>query len=331
MIEEVSTIAEMFAIQNEILKMIMDRNKSEIHGHSKMKFSNFAHDFLENHKSIVRPTTYENYKWHLEKKIIPILGNNFVDDIDFRKIQDYINHQNNLGMSPHTIRDEVGIIKLIIKEYRKGNNLPPIQIDVKFPKRSEANTYKKVFTDEEFKKLYNFCYDNLNPKTIVILLTLCLGIRIGEACGLKWEDVDLKNDIITIKRSVKRVGSQIEVSDPKTESSKRVLPIPPNLKEVITNLKQDDNIYIATGKEIPTEPRTFRQAYERILKKVGIKHHTYHDIRHTFASRAISNGIDVKTVSELLGHTTVEMTLNTYTHISDDQKREAVKNVFNGL
>lgn len=324
-------IIEMLANQNKVLGMMLGENEIKTHKCAKTKFEDFACNFLKKHKNIVRPTTYENYKWHLNKKIIPRLEGYFIDDIDSKEIQDYINYQNNLGMSPHTIRDEVGIIKLIVKEYRKDSGLPPIQVDIKFPKKVQNEHIQKVLTDEEFKKLYDFCYVNLNSKTITILLTMCLGIRIGEACGLKWGDIDFKNDTISIQRSVKRVASQIEVSDPKTESSKRNLPIPLNLKEALASLRQDDNIYIATGRERPTEPRTFRQLYGRILNKLGIRHHTYHDLRHTFASRAISNGVDAKTVSELLGHTTIEMTLNTYTHISEKQKREAVQNVFNGL
>ena len=293
-------------------------------------FAVYSDDFLERHKSCVRRTTYDTYRWNLNKKINPEIGGMEVRKIDSAVVQNYVNDMTARGMSVHSARDNVGIIKLVIKDYAKANNKPVPVIDVKYPRAKKQDLSSRILKSQDYDLLYRHCAENPDRVGIAVLLGMVLGMRIGEVCGLMMQDVDLKEKRVKIVRSVKRVrtqsGSELEISDPKTASSVRVLPLPDEIASVIERIDLSESDYIASGRSSPTEPRTLRQAYGRLLKRLGIEAHTFHDLRHTFASRAIASGADPRSVADLMGHTTVEMTLNTYTHTDEETRRKVVQN-----
>ena len=292
-------------------------------------FKDYSYSFLERHKSQVRRTTYDTYTWNLQKKIIPDLGNMCIDEITSDTVQNYVNHKIEGGMSVHSARDNVGIIKLILKDYFKREGGDPPIIDIKYPRDRKWDVSERVLKEKDFQKLYDYGLKKPSKIGIAVLLGLTLGMRIGEVCGLKMKDIDFDQKQIYVRRSVKRVktskGSELEISDPKTNSSIRTLPLTSELAIVMKQIEISPEEYVVSEKEKPTEPRTLRQSYDRLLKRLGIEHHTFHDLRHTFASRLISEGVDARTVADLMGHTTVEMTLNTYTHANEKQKRKAVE------
>lgn len=251
-----------------------------------------------------------------------------MDEINSDLIQEYVNERIKDGMSIHSARDNVGIIKLILKDFAKRNGRSAPVTDIKYPKQKKADLSEKVLNSKDYETLYQYGTQSGNKVGVAALLGLTLGMRIGEVCGLKLSDVDFDKRQIHIRRSVKRVktatGSELEISDPKTMSSIRDLPMTEDIANAILSLGLASDDYIASGRVSPTEPRTLRQAYARLLKRLNIADHTFHDLRHTFASRSIVNGADVRTVADLMGHTTIEMTLNTYTHSNDDAKRKVV-------
>lgn len=158
------------------------------------------------------------------------------------------------------------------------------------------------------------------------------GLRIGEVCALQYGDIDFDKLTINVERSVKRVctpgeKSFLEISDPKTLSSIRDVPIIPDIAKLIQENRLADDVYISSGNnQKPLEPRAYRMKYNRICDELGIEHHTFHDLRHTFASRCINSGSDARTVADILGHTNVEMTLNIYTHSTDERRRTVAAN-----
>lgn len=293
-------------------------------------FATAAEDFLERQRDCVRRTTYGTYCWNVQRKIIPEIGQIPVNQVSSKVVQGYINDMAQRGMSAHALRDNVSLIKLVVKDYAKQRDLPSPQFDVKYPKtQQKEDILERVLNAEEYAALYRYCTENSSGTGTAVLLGMVLGLRIGEVCGLRLSDVDFMEKRIKIVRSVKRVntgnGSEIEVSEPKTASSVRTLPLPDVLAEVIKKRNLSENDYIISGRATPTEPRTLRQSYVRMLKRLQLRHHKFHDLRHTFASRAIASGADPRSVADLMGHTTVEMTLNTYTHTDDAQRRKVVQ------
>ena len=171
---------------------------------------------------------------------------------------------------------------------------------------------------------------NLNLPNLCILLCLYTGLRVGEICGLKWEDIDIKNGCLFVARTVERISlgngkTMIVIEPPKTESSIRKVYIPLFIVALLKKYKDNSDKYILSGKTKPTEPRALQYRFKRILSKTKIREFSFHSLRHTYATLCIEKGMDIKTLSELLGHADVKITLNTYVHSSDSLKKKYVK------
>lgn len=171
---------------------------------------------------------------------------------------------------------------------------------------------------------------NLNLPNLCILLCLYTGLRVGEICGLKWENIDIKNGCLFVNRTVERISlgngkTMIVIEPPKTESSIRKVYIPLFVVALLKKYKDKPDKYILSGKSKPTEPRALQYRFKRILSKTKIREFSFHSLRHTYATLCIEKGMDIKTLSELLGHADVKITLNTYVHSSDSLKKKYVK------
>ena len=163
-----------------------------------------------------------------------------------------------------------------------------------------------------------------------ILLTAYTGIRLGELCGLKWQDVNVDTGMLHVQRTVERIAQEdgttcLTVQTPKTDNSNRWIPIPQEMLRVLKGDHRPPDAYLLTGGEIMPDPRTYQYRYKALLKRCGVCYRNFHALRHTYATRCIEQGIDAKSVSELLGHSDVRTTLRLYVHSSMDYKRKAVE------
>ncbi len=197
----------------------------------------------------------------------------------------------------------------------------------------------EIFNLMEQRILFEYLYKNISCKNIGIILSMTMGLRIGEVCGLKWKDIDFYENTLTVSRTVQRIyinngnfkESKIIISVPKSEKSIRILPLGKELMKILRSFKKNDEIFILTGKNKPTEPKIYREYYYNILKKLNIKKRTFHSLRHSFATRAIEEGVDYKTLSEILGHSSINITLETYVHPQMGYKKKCLENLFNTL
>ncbi|MGN0575017.1 MAG: site-specific integrase, partial [Ruminococcus sp.] len=153
------------------------------------------------------------------------------------------------------------------------------------------------------------------------LLSLFMGLRIGELCGLKWEDVNFQHKTLHIRRTIQRISSanssrktKVVISTPKSDTSFRDIAIPDFLMEYFEMFRNEANFFILSGADKPVEPRTMQYRYKKILRSAEIEVHNYHKLRHTFATNCAEKGFDVKTLSVILGHSSVNLTLNRYVH-----------------
>lgn len=194
-----------------------------------------------------------------------------------------------------------------------------------YSKVSDAGSYIKGSMD-------------LNRKTAGILIALFTGVRIGELCGLQMRDISLTDKTISINKTVQRIydkkkgESYLHIGPPKTKTSARTIPVPSLLMNIIKKFyTENPNHYFLTGKTKPTEPRTYRQFFTRFLKRNGLEKVKFHEIRHTFAVRAIEiPEFDIKSLSEILGHKNVSFTLNVYGSANLQQKVKCM-NLLNDL
>lgn len=165
-------------------------------------------------------------------------------------------------------------------------------------------------------------------------LSMTAGLRIGELCPLQWRDIDLEKRIFTVTKTMQRIQcadgdkkTKLIITDPKSESSRRQIPIPDCMMSFLLKFKGKPNEYVLTGTDKPIEPRAMQYRFRTILKNAKLPSVHFHALRHIFASNCIKLGFDVKTLSEILGHSSVEITLNRYVHSSFDQKREYMKRI----
>ena len=192
---------------------------------------------------------------------------------------------------------------------------------------------KKTYTEEEYKKIISEILKNIDYKKLGILLGLYTGMRIGELCALQFKDIDFKEKCVRVTKTLQRTydptkdinPSEIKITSTKTDNSNRTIPLTDDIVKIVKEMNTGDENYVLTGKSKWTEPRTFRRFYQNFMKKINIEALKFHSLRHTFASINIENGADVKTISEILGHSDVDVTLKIYTHTSNKAKRKAVE------
>ncbi|MGN1089937.1 MAG: site-specific integrase [Huintestinicola sp.] len=189
----------------------------------------------------------------------------------------------------------------------------------------------RVLSCDEYKKLTAYFICESNAGSVGMLIALLTGLRIGELCALKYNDVDIPNMRISINKTMQRLkkedgsGTYISIESPKSRASERVIPIPDFLCKIIQAQHYADDDYILTGTDKYIEPRTLQYRYKRIMEKLGIRGTTFHTLRHSFATRCVEVGFDIKSLSEILGHSNVNITLNRYVHSSFELKAENMK------
>ena len=291
-----------------------------------MKFETAAQKYLECARKRLRPTSYATYMQLLNERVLPFWEGKKLAKIKNDDMQQFVDCLALQGRTLHVVRDCVSLVKLVLKDARKDGEKVLTNFDLAYPKNIKRSPKRDFLTNEEYKKLINYCIRN-QKRCLPVLIAATTGLRNGEVCGLKWSDIDFATKRIRIVRSVKRVnipgeGSFLEISNPKTESSIRTIPVPEITMSALMECKPKSDCFVASGKETPTEPRTLRQKYGRILRASGIQQHTFHALRHTFASRCINAGGDARAVADILGHRDVEMTLNVYTHSSDKRRSQ---------
>ena len=311
----------------------------------RMLYKEYIIEWLSNKKEYVKESTYASYANNVYNHIIPLLGKYHMYQINNKLIQDFLlelykngRSDGTGGLSIKTIKDIIIIVKSSIRKAINDELVKPFEITLTYPKNNKES---KIFvlTKHEQNKLTDFLVDNICNKNIGLLLSLYSGLRIGEVCSLQWKDVDLKRNMLSINKTIQRVyikdkdvsNTKIIISSPKTRNANRDIPLNKDLIELIKSFKTNNEDYIVSGKSKYIEPRSYRRYFNKVLKKNKIKHYNFHSLRHTFATNCISLGVDYKTVSELLGHSNVNITLNLYVHPRLSQKRKCMDKVCKAL
>lgn len=288
--------------------------------------------------SSVKNTTLAAYSLSLEKYLIPNFSQ--MDDIERESVQRFIDQNLKRGISPKRLKDVIMVLKMILKfaderGYCSFHDFPLI-----YPKENKPNEIE-VFSTKHIKILMNYLTSHLTPKNLGILICLNTGMRIGEICGLKWKDIDMKTKLIYINKTICRIyngkhgtkKSEVIVSTPKTKHSYRTVPITDLLLKNMKILysETNENSYVLSSKSYPIEPRTYREYFRKLLILLKLPEFKFHTLRHTFATKCVESKCDCKTLSSILGHSKIATTLNLYVHPSQDQKRHCIEKMLKSL
>lgn len=291
--------------------------------------------FNEWHRSIlhrVKESTAANYTMKADKHILPAFGDRVVSKVTANNIYDFIAEKQKTGFSARYIADIIILMKTVFKYavriYQIFNPLDGIVL----PKKKSPEI--QLLDEEEQKTLQHYIGTHQNRSTMGTALSMTTGLRIGELCPLQWRDIDLEKRILTVSKTMQRIQcptatskTKLIITDPKSESSRRQIPIPECMVSFLLKFKGKPDEYILTGTDKPIEPRAMQYRFQTILKNAKIPSVHFHALRHIFATNCIKLGFDVKALSEILGHSSVEITLNRYVHSSFDQKREYMERV----
>lgn len=285
----------------------------------------------------VKPSTFACYTTLIQKHILPAIGGIPVGELDNQVLLSFILERQEQGLSASTLRLILFLLKSAVRCGEKRRIFTAEPLDFFLPR--DRGNGMKLLSRENRKKLLARLSCCRTPFETGLFLSSCTGIRVGELCGLKWGDIDLDDGVLHIRRTVSRIrnmqaGSSgkgadsktfLYIGSPKTETSQRDIPLPAFVLEKLREKRGEENCYFLTGRLTCMEPRGVQRRFKNLLRKMGLPEVNIHSLRHSFASQWIESGFDSKTLSEVLGHASVKITMDIYVHSSMDRKRACME------
>lgn len=314
-------------------------SKSEHSVRCECFFSDAIKVWLNDKQAYWKPTTYATYSQIANKYIIPRLGHLRIDHINEQLLAQFLAEiraeQNEKSLSSRYLHNICAVVLKAMsynkKKYHYAIDIPENPVVINNKRQMILPAEKDMAILEKY--LLEHVHDNT---CLGILIAFYTGIRIGEACALTWGDINLEEELIYIRKNIQRVrnsdgqknSSQILFQTPKTSTSLRVIPIPPVLLSLLKAYQRADEQFIIQGKKKPwAEPRTLQYRFAGILNKCKIENFNFHMLRHAFATRCIAEGFDVKSLSEILGHSSIQITLSLYVHSNLQRKKQLMNKI----
>lgn len=316
----------------ETLKILKVESNLKNSKKTDIYLKNIAVNWLEKAKWRVKVSSYVRYYTIVYNHIIPFLGDyklNYLNNEIIEKfIFQYLKRKKEL--SNKTINDILTILKAILK-YAKIEKYP-INLDIEIKFTGNQTNKMQVLNRKEQMIFEKFLTSNTDNKKLGVLICLYTGIRLGEMCSLTWQDISFKNNTLEINKTIQRIKNldlnattktKLSITPPKTSKSMRLIPLPKFLMTILKKYHNENlEANILTGKTNKfIEPRTYQNIFKSFIKSCGIDNINFHALRHTFATRCIEIGFDIKSLSEILGHSNVNITLNKYVHSSMEHKQ----------
>ena len=299
-----------------------------------MTYKNWLNEWLTHYiKPSSKQRTFEQYSKVAQIHILPYLGDVELTDLTPFVLQKFItdlttngNKRTGKGLSPNFVKTILSVIQNSLKTAHLVGYLPEYSANkIKRPKILEKQV--ECFTIQEQKKIEEAALSAKKDKYLGIILCLYTGVRIGELLALTWDDIDFEKSILSVTKTChdgNENGKHIRIIDtPKTENSRRQIPLSKTLVKMLKDIKKKSKCeFVIADGEKPVFIRSYQRMFELFLKKLGLQHKGFHSLRHTFATRALECGMDVKSLSEILGHKNATITLNRYAHSLWEHKAE---------
>lgn len=305
-----------------------------------MTYRNWIENWIERKSPMVKESTFAAYSNILVNHLLPKFGGLELSEITEERMQEYVfalvkggRLDGRGGLNPRSAKDVLIVLKTTLRDAMRAKELPRTVYDVRVPAKRHVDRVPLLDRKDQ-ERLMQAIYLDFSSKSAGILLCLYTGLRIGELCALQWKDIDFENKMLHVRQTVQRIyrkqlngigRSKVVIGAPKSRTSARTIPLASILLPVLERLRAEDGeTFFIGGRAKCSEVRTYREFYDRFLARNNLAHIRFHALRHTFATRCIEAGGDCKTVSELLGHSTVNLTLNLYVHPQMEQKRQCI-------
>lgn len=303
--------------------------------HSNSSFSIIAAEWLENLKPQLKESSLVKYTNILNSYLLPSFGKRKIIDINREDIVLFCNELlisggvKENGLAPKTVTNIISVLKNVF-EYASQVKSYTV-VDVRGISVKQAQKPMRILSHFEQNKLIQHLCKDLTLCNLGILLCLYTGLRIGEICALKWGDIAFNEQYLYVHQTMQRlqkrgnneVKTKILISEPKSDCSIRKIPLPDKIFQLLKEYRHLENTYFLTGKRNKfIEPRTLQNRFKAVVKECNIRDVNFHALRHTFATRCVELGFEVKSLSEILGHANVNITLNRYVHPSMELKQK---------
>lgn len=307
---------------------------------SRLTVGEWLDSWLKNYVSLsLRPTTWANYETQVRKHLKPHIGKKKLTQLRTGDLQKIYNLKVTDGLKPKTIKNIHNVIHSALEQAKKEGIITINPADAVILPKPGIKEMATLGVDE----MKHFLAAAKNSKHYAAyLLELATGLRRGELLGLKWPDLDLKSGTVTVNRGLVRAkGQGLIFQEPKTHYSRRTISIPLQVarelerhkaKQNIDKLElgkayYNDNLVFCTKEGKPLDPSEFTRHFQRLLKAAGLPRLRFHDLRHTFATVSLQEGVSAKVIQEVLGHHSAAFTMQVYSHVTEKMKREATDKI----
>lgn len=299
-------------------------------------FSKVAESWIEAKSQLVKRSTYCAYSLIIKTHLLPTFRDH--SEITECDAQQFVIDKLNSGLKRKTVKDIIATLRAIVRYGEKYFGFPGERWEIALPTDTDSKALPTLSLSHH-RKLLRHLFESPTVQNIGVTIALTTGMRIGEVCALRWENTDLVRRVITVRQTVGRVydsehnRTERITSTPKTKTSNREIPISKELFDALRAIKGKTPAenYVVGGSQSPKEPRTYREFFSRLLKRLNIPRIVFHGLRHTFATRCIESMCDYKTVSAILGHSNVATTMNLYVHPDMEQKKRCISKMFKSL
>lgn len=323
-------------VKEKLLDVRVTREQERINADvSNATFAFYSAKWFSSLSPDIKESTKNKYQNLLDLYITPSWGDKRLSDIDFDFIDNFCNDllasggKKGLGLSPKTVSDVLSVIRNILRYCKnKGEYIHCDGTSVIIKQRPKQ---MRVLSRTEQSILCEYIAMNRSPENLGILLCLFTGLRIGELCALQWGDISFSEQVLYVRHTLQRIqnkkgkGTKIVITQPKSVCSLRSIPIPASIMSLLESSSLDGQCFFLTNaSEQFLEPRIMQYRFKRVLAAANIRDANFHALRHTFATRCIEAGFDAKTLSEILGHANVSITMNRYVHPSIDLKKQSM-------
>lgn len=297
---------------------------------SGLEFSVFCEKWFALNTAKWKISSAAKYQSMLRKHILPKFGHYPLEEITTDRISRFTNELLTY-LSVKSVRDVLALLHQILSEdpFHSQPGVKPATIS--YPELISKEL--RILSRQEQSVLTQYLNRDMDRHKFVVLLALSTGMRVGEICGLRWKDFSENADLITVTHTVQRIKNItpsssrsktiLQLGVPKTQSSVRSIPLSKDIQKLCQYQKNADiETFLVTGTTKPADPRVLQRALKKYTDECRLSGVHFHTLRHTFATRCVEVGYDIKTLSELLGHSNISMTMNRYVHPSLEFKRQ---------
>lgn len=321
-------------------KLLVARNTPPPTASTQITIGDLLDLWMEGQRDAVKQSTFATYHHVVYSHIAPMIGSLKPNELHPQMLEALLLEKLKTGrldgqggLSGKTVQD----ITTIIKSVACYSNTRGIALDIGelSLKLKWQKGLVKTLSGVDQSKLLQFVKDDINPKKAGVVLCLYTGLRLGEICALSWKDICLDSETLWVTKTLQRISdvsgltgrkTMLILDSPKSVSSIREIPIPSFVVQLLQDMKTDGDAYFLSGRrEQFVEPRTYENIFKAYIRQSGIRQTNFHTLRHTFATRCIECGMDVKSLSEILGHSDIKITLNTYVHPTMSMKRAGLE------